>query len=393
MKVLMIGNGIAALSAAESFRKFDTEAEVLILSTDQYPTYYRLKLSHYLAKDGFTDEELYVKPESWYRDKGIAVRLNTTVKAVDFEGRAVTTAAGERIPYDRLLLATGAHPFVPPVTGADKQGVFTLRHLEDLKAIHHWLRDRQRVVVIGGGLLGLEAAHGLRELGRQVNVLEFFDYLLPRQLDAELSAVVQEQLEAEGLGFTLGTSCEEILGDEAVTGVRLKNGEILEADAVIFSAGVRPNTGLFAGTSLAVDRGIVVNDRMETNLPGVFAAGDAVQYQGTVFGLWTASNEQGKIAGANLAGEDLRYSAPQLVATLNIGQVKLFSAGDVSEPEMTATHRAEGAFHRIFIKGGRVTGAALTGDLSLMLKAKNLVLEKRAVDAGAENLFAALMGL
>lgn len=394
MKLLIIGNGIAALTAAENFRKSDEEAEILMLSEDAYLTYYRLKLSHYLGKETYTDEELYVKSPQWYAEKNIQVRLNTRVTGIDFDARRVTTADGAVLGYDRLLLATGASPFVPPVAGADKAGVFALRQLDDLKAIHRWLKDRRRVVVIGGGLLGLEAAHGLAEFGCSVNVLEFFNYLLPRQLDPELSAVVQKQLEAEGLSFTLGTGCDAILGDASVTGVRLANGVELEADAVIFSAGVRPNLGLFSGTKLAVERGVVVNDRMETNIPDVYAAGDVIQYGETVFGLWTASNEQGKIAGVNLAGGEQRYLAPQLVATLNIGEVKLFSAGDVSAPEAVATYRTEKGFHRLFIKGGKVAGAALTGDLSLMLKAKNLVLSGAAVDTpDAPHCFEQLFGL
>lgn len=393
MKLLIIGNGIAALSAAENFRKHDQDTEILMLSEDAYPTYYRIKLSHFLSKPDFNDEELIVKPEAWYEDRKIQVKLNTRVESIDFTNKEAVTTEGDRFGYDRLLLANGAHAFAPPLKGDDKAGVFTLRSLDDLKTIQSFLKGKERVIVIGGGLLGLEAAHSLVEQGKQVSVLEFFPYLLPRQLDQELSGVVQEMLEKEGLSFVLGTSCKEITGDQTVSGMLLENGQELKADAVILSIGIRPNTGIFKDSPLTVAKGVVVNERMQTNLPDVYAAGDIAEYQGTVFGLWTASNDQGKIAGTNLAGQDLIYAAPQLVATLNIGDVKLFSAGDVSEPESVITHRDEKAFHRLFVKGGRIVGAALIGDIGLMMKAKNLVLQKKEVPASAEegDLFKLLM--
>lgn len=393
MKLIIIGNGIAALAAAESFRKFDRESEVLILSGDAYPTYYRIKLSHYLGKPGFEDAELLVKDQAWFQEKQIEVRLGTWVSRIDFGEKQVILESGESLSYDSLLLANGASPFVPPVQGRDTTGVLSLRTLDDLKHIHGFLEGKTHVTVVGGGLLGLEAAHGLVVLGKRVTVLEFFPYLLPRQLDPELSAVVQKQLEREGIEFILGDSGEAILGTDTVTALQLKSGSEVLTDAVIFSAGVRPNLGLYEGTPLAIGKGVQVNERMQTNLPGVYAAGDIVEYQGTVFGLWTAANEQGKIAGHNLAGQELTYAAPQLVATLNIGEVKLFSAGDVSDPERVITYRDNNVFHRLFVKSGQVVGAALTGDISLMMKAKNLVLHKRQVpiDIDENELFMALM--
>lgn len=393
MKLLIIGNGIAALSAAENFRKHDMETEILMLSEDAYPTYYRIKLSHFLGKPDFKDEELMVKDAAWYAERKIDVKLNTRVERIDFTQKEALTAQGERYPYDRLLLANGSHPFVPPLKGVEKEGVFTLRSLDDLKTILRFLKDKKRVMVIGGGLLGLEAAHGLVEQGKTVTVMEFFSYLLPRQLDQELSAVVQAQLEKEGLTFVLGSSCSEITGDQAVRGIRLENGREIEADAVIISAGIRPNLEIFTDSPLTVAKGVVVNERMQTNLPEVYAAGDIAEYQGMVFGLWSASNDQGKIAGTNLAGQDMVYAAPQLVALLNIGGVKLFSAGDVADPESVITYRDEKAFHRLFVKGGRIAGAALTGDTSLMMKARTLVLQKKEVPASGTDgdLFEALM--
>lgn len=394
MRLLIIGNGIAAQSAAEGYRKLNETDEILILTDESHLTYQRIKLSHFLGKPDFQDEELLVKPLTWYEDRKIEVKLGTKVECIDFDHKKVATKDGEEISYDKLLLATGAHAFVPPIKGSEKKGVFTLRTIEDLKAILEYVKDKKRVVVIGGGLLGLEAAQGLIELGKEVSVLEFFPYLLPRQMDQEMSQIIQKQLEAEHIHFFLNKSCGEILGETEVTGVKFGDGEQVETDAIIISAGVRPNLNLFEGTSLEVNKGVVVNERMQTNLPDVYAAGDVAEYNGVVFGLWIAANEHGRIAGSNMAGKDMIYAAPQLVTTLTIGDVKMFSAGDISSPDSTLTWKDDKDFHRLYIKEGHVVGAVLTGDMAWMLKAKNLVNKKAAVPEleGSENeLFASLM--
>lgn len=394
MRVLIIGNGIAAQSAAEAYRKVNTTDEILIVSDEGHLTYQRIKLSHYLGKPDFEADELLVKPQSWYEEKGIEVKLNTKVTHLEFDERVAKTLNGEVIPYDKLLLATGAHAFYPPIKGVDKEGVFALRTIEDLKAILNYVSDKEHVLIIGGGLLGLEAAQGLVELGKKVTVLEFFPYLLPRQMDQEMSQLVQKQLEAEGINFLLGKNCKELLGQNQFTGIELSDGEVLEGDAILISAGVRPNIALYSDTLLRVNKGVIVNDKMETNLPNVYAAGDVAEYEGVIYGLWTAANEHGRIAGSNMAGKEMVYAAPQMVTSLNIGEVKMFSAGDVCEPESVITYRKNDSFHRLYVKQGHVVGAVLTGDLSLMLKAKNMAVKHKEVptfQGSEEDLFLHLM--
>ena len=382
MRLLIIGNGIAGLTAADNFRKNDPESEILLVGEEKSLTYYRTRLSHILAKDAFDENELLVKDADWYAQRRIRVLTDTRIARIDYGRREAIVSDGTTIGYDKLLLATGAHPFLPPITGRGQKGFFTLHGLDDLHAMREYLQGREHVVIIGGGLLGLEAAHSLVSMGKQVRVLEFFPYLLPRQLDTELSHVVEAQLREEGIAFSLGRSCQAILGDGAITGIRLDNGEEIPADAVLCSTGVRPDLTLCQGGPLAVNKGIVVDDHMRTSLPDVYAAGDVAEHNGVVFGLWTAALDHGKIAGTNLAGGDVRYASPLLVATLNLGQVRLFSAGSVAEPDSGVTYREGKAFHRLYVKAGRVAGAVLTGDMGLMGKARNLVQQQAGVPAG-----------
>ena len=404
MKLVIIGTGIAALSAAEAFRKLDTESDVLMLGSDRHLPYFRIKLSHLLSKPDVTIDEVLVKKEDWYREQRITLRTNASVAHIDFETRNVRLVSGEHISYDRLLLATGATPFVPPVPGADKPGVFTLRTFDDLRTIQDTLRNKRRVLVVGGGLLGLEAAYGLMGLGREVHVLEAFPYLLPRQLDPYTSESIRSQLVEMGMCFTLGIPCERIestrasggpgediteesvneesaneesANEESVTGMRLKDGSFIEADAILFSAGVRPDTILATGSSLRVNRGIVVDTSMRTNLPDVFAAGDVAEVEGMLYGLWAPALEQGKVAGINLAGGTATYAPTQMAATLSIGRVKLFSAGEIQDADTTISHEEDPQLHRLYVKEGKVAGAVLTGDLSLSMKAKALVLQRK----------------
>lgn len=382
MRLLIIGNGIAGLTAADNYRKNDPDADILLVGEEKSLTYWRTRLSHLLGKPDFQENELLVKDAAWYAERRIDVRTETRIVGIDFEKHEAHAESGDTIPYDKLLLATGAHPFVPPIAGGDQKGFFTLHGIEDLRRVLAYLKDREHVVVIGGGLLGLEAAHGLVALGKTVRVLEFFPYLLPRQLDMELSRTVETQLVAEGITFSLGRSCQLLLGEGAVSGIRLDNGEEIPADAVLCSTGVRPDLTLYRGSPLAINKGIVVDDHMRTNLPDVFAAGDIAEYNGVVFGLWSAALEHGKIAGTNLAGGDMRYATPLMVSTLNLGNVKLFSAGTVADPDSVVSFREGNAFHRLFVKDGRVAGAVLTGDMGLMAKARNLVVQKAEVPAG-----------
>ncbi len=235
-KYLIIGNGIAGLSAAKEIRKNDIEGSITMVSSEPYLTYYRVRLTEYLYKE-YNDEEILVNKEDWYEENNIEVLLSKIVEELDTNNNKIKLDDGTEIEYEKLLIATGSRPFIPPVAGKFKKGVLALRTLRDLEYINDYFSTKENITVIGGGLLGLEAAWSLKQLGKKVNIVEFAPYLLPRQLDEELSRKLEEKLINEGFNLYLNAAAEEILGENVANGIKLNNGTEFETDAVLFSVG------------------------------------------------------------------------------------------------------------------------------------------------------------
>lgn len=371
-KYVIVGNGIAGLSAAKEIRNSDKESSITIISSEEYLTYYRVKLSHYISKI-FDDNELLVNKESWYDENNIEVILNKIVEKIDLDNKQVKLDDGKVVDYDKLLLANGSRPFVPPIAGKFKEGVFALRTLKDLKYIKKYFSSCEDITVIGGGLLGLEAAWAIKELGKKVNVVEFFPYLLPRQLDKELADIVSQKLRDSGLNLYFDTAAEEILGEAKAEGLRFKDNSEMKTDAVLFSAGIRPNIDLVRETAIDFDKGVKVDSYLRTNMEGIYAAGDIAEVNGVVLGLWTAANEQGKIAGANMVGANREYKLPEPFTTLNIGDISLFSVGNIKDFSTVLKFDEEDTHFRLFITGNKLTGGILLGDLSKMSSVRKAV--------------------
>lgn len=380
-KYLIIGNGMAGLAAVREIRKNDKENSITMVTSEPSLTYYRTKLTEYLAKD-FKDEDLLVSKEDWYKDNNINVILSKIVEDVDVEGNKVKLDDGKEIEYEKLLLATGSRPFVPPITGKFKEGVFALRTLKDVNYIQEYLKDCEEVTVIGGGLLGLEAAWSLKELGKKVTIVEFAPYLLPRQLDEEISKRLTEKLTEEGFTIYLDSQAEEILGEGKADGIKLKGGSEFKTDAILVSSGVRSNLDLVRETSIEFDKGIIVDEKMKTNIDNIYAAGDVAEVNGMVVALWTASNEQGRVAGGNMANKDLEYVHPKIFANLQIGSIKLFSAGDINDFDSVYEYKEEEnqIHHKIFVKDNKIQGIILFGDIKDMNDSRNAVVSKMNID-------------
>ena len=360
---VIIGNGVAGTTAAENIRKMDNEGKITIVTEEDLPFYYRIRLNEYISGD-IDEQDLIAKEDQWYRDRNIDLRLMTRIRGTERQEKFIITENKERLVYDRLLIATGSHSFIPPIKGSDKKGVFALRTIKDARSISAYARESEDVVLIGGGLLGLEAGNALRKLGKRVTVVEFFPRLLPRQLDVGGAKRLQKIMERMGFSFRLGAKTQEITGDDNANGVVLEGGETLHAEMVIISAGVRPNIEMAESLGLDNDKGIKVDERLQTNQPDIYAAGDVAEFRGMPYGIWPAAMEQGKIAGVNMAGGSEVYKGTTMANTLKVVGIDLASAGNIDaedelEPRITTDEKA---YKKIVIENNRIIGCIMLGE-------------------------------
>lgn len=357
---VLVGGGIAALSAVQAIRQRNRTARIVMLTEENEKPYYRPVLSDYLSED-IPDESFYIKQSSWYEEERIEIRTNCRVSAIDTKNRELSLENGEKLAYDKLILATGARSNVPPFKGVDKQGVYTLRNFADANLLKKAISQARKAVVIGGGVLGLEAVWEMLSSGLEVSVVEFADRIMPRQLDESSSQRYQKLMENQGVKLYLGLGTEEILGEDKATAARLSDGQILEADLVLLSTGVRPNIELAAESGIEVDKGIVVDSGMRTAVSGIYAAGDAAQIEDKLIGIWPVAVEMGKVAGANAAGDWLEYKQPVLSTSLIAFDRELFSVGDVNLPveetRITEVYDPlEDFYKKSFMKDGVLVG-------------------------------------
>ncbi len=377
MEIIIIGNGIAGLSAVEEIRRENQEINIHMITSEKYYTYYRTQLSNYLAKD-FKTEDIYIHPKNWYRENNIKVYLNKEVKSIDRTKKIVYFNNSESLQYDKLLLANGARSFIPPVVGKDNEGVFALRDLDDLKSIQEYGKKAEKGIVIGGGLLGLEAANSLKNLEMNITVIEFFDRLLPRQLDQEGSIMLKKIVEDQGIKVILGAQVEKILGEQKVEGIQIKDGQKVETSFVLFSTGVRSNIQLAKELDLEIDKAIIVDEYMQTSERDIYAAGDVCQFNNKFFGIWPIAMEQGKVAGANMIGKKRTYKEITPSNMLNVMGTKVFSTGDIGAGEgeydiLKVKDERKNIYKKFFFRDRKLVGAILMNDIAMAGKLKNLL--------------------
>jgi nitrite reductase (NADH) large subunit len=394
LRYVIVGNGVAGVTAAQSIVRADPAAEVHIFSAEPYPYYQRPRLWEFLAGE-IEQQTLYFRPLEWYAAQGIQVHLGTRVTALDPAEHRLTLAdrgSTKFVVYDRLLLATGAQPFVPPFAGADKDGVFTLRTLDDARAMKAYAGEVLGVVVIGCGLLGLETARALLSLGLDVSLIESAPHLLPRQLDAEGAQVLQARLEAMGLHFLTDAATETILGNGRVTGVRLKDGRVVEGEMVLISTGIRSRVGLGREAGLEVNRGLIVDEQLRTSAADVYAAGDVAECEGVVYGIIPAAIEQAQVAAANMVADgSATYSGTVPATTLKIVGIDLTSLGEATATgdEWVVLRQmgpATGVYRRLAMRDGKIVGAILLGDTRNVRPLKQLIAMGHDVSAYSDRL-------
>ena len=385
MKIIIIGNGLAGTLAAKTVRELDPEAGIDIFGQEKYAYYPRPNLIEFLA-GRLPYEKLFAFPEGWSDRQRIGLHFGERVARIRAGERTIETGSGGTFPYDALLLASGARAAVPAITGSGLKGVFVLRTLDDALAILDHLRTHTRVAVLGGGLLGLEIARAIRGRGAEVSVVEFFDRLLPRQLDPAAAGILKRQIEITGISVRLGAIGREFLGAGEVRGIRFESGEEVEADLVVIAAGVKPELTLAVDAGLAVGLGVVVDDRLRTSRPEIFAAGDVAEHRGRVYGIIPASFEQARAAAHNMLRLDMPYAGTVPSNTLKVAGLYVTSTGEVN-PEglgyevLVRSLPEDGLYKKLVLKEGRLVGAIWMGTKKGASEVGRLVALKKNVES------------
>ena len=378
----IIGGGAAGLNAAKAIRERDKTGSIYMLSNEAYPAYNRPMLTKSLVA-GLDAEQIAVQEASWYEENNVCLLLGKNVVSIDTEKKEIHTDDGAKFKYTKLIYALGSECFIPPIQGADQPEVIAIRRLSDTQKVTELLSQTKEAVVIGGGVLGLEAAWELKKARCKVTVLELAPRLMGRQLDEGAGEMIKAVSEAQGITIHTGVQIEAIEGDGHVTGVRLGDGRVFPAQLVIVSCGVRANVAVAKAAGIETDRAVVVNSRMETSAADVYACGDCAQYQGINYAIWPQAVEEGKTAGANAAGETLEYTGVPAALTFHGMNTALFAIGDNgSHPDLVYRtvefkDMARKQYEKYYFRNNRLCGAILIGDVSRMGEMTEAV-EKRA---------------
>lgn len=364
--LVIIGNGMAAARLCEELaQRALGRYAIAVIGEEPRLAYNRVLLSSVLAGD-IPASETALRPASWWRDRGVTLRYGVAATAVDVADRSVTLANGKALSFAKLVFATGSRPMRVPVDGAELRGVLTFRDMTDVTSISHAARPGARVVVIGGGLLGIEAAYGLTKTGSAVTLVHLMDRLMERQLDARAAAMLKRVVEEKGIEVLLEAATMRFLGDGHVEAVELKDGRVLAADMVVVAVGIQPNVDIAAAAGLDVNRGIVVDDHLATSVAGVFAIGECAEHRGICYGLVEPANEQARILAERLAGRDVGYSGSVNATNLKVSGVHVFSAGDylgaAGTESIVLADPGLGTYRKLVIADDRLLGSVLFGD-------------------------------
>ena len=403
-KLVLIGNGMAGMRALEELFKHNTSDEkgsdqydITVIGAEPHPNYNRIMLSPVLAGEQ-TIDDIILNSLEWYEENDIELVTGDAAAEISRVKKSVITESGKEFPYDRLLIATGSNPFIIPIPGADKEGVLGFRDIHDVDTMVQASKDYNKAVVIGGGLLGLEAANGLMKQGMDVMVVHLLDSLMERQLDKPASALLKASLEKRGMTFMMEASTAEIIGDKRVSGLRFTDGTIVAAELVVMAVGIRPNFELAQKAGIHCERGIVVNDTMQTFDPTIYAVGECVQHRNECYGLVAPLFEQAKVAANHLARVgSTRYIGSMTSTKLKVTGIDLFSAGEFNEEEgdevLQMQDVASGVYKKLVLKDNVIKGAVMFGDtmdgtwyFSLMRDATNVADFRKTILFGQHDL-------
>lgn len=366
-RYVVIGNGVAGATAVDQIRAVDSTAKITVFTKENHSFYYRPRLPEFLAGE-MELKKFTMRSLDDYKGWGVDLRLHESVEHIDPVQRLVQGDKNGEAGYDALLLAMGAEANMPPIKGSHKKGVFTLRTVDDALRIKQASQHCREAILVGGGLLGLEAGHALVKLGLKVKVVEFFDRLMPRQMDQAGADILQAMLEKMGFSFYLGARSKQILGEISAQGLELEDGRSLEGNLVLCSAGICPNLNLarqLADTAgLRIDKGIVVDEHMFTGIKGIWAAGDVAEFKGMPGGIWPSAMAQGRIAGRNMAGENDVYEPKAPSTSLKVAGIKLTSAGDIDADNkcFSVVCKDDDYYRKIVLDNQVIRGFIFLGD-------------------------------
>jgi nitrite reductase (NADH) large subunit len=381
--LVIVGNGMAAARLVDELAKTTLgRFAVAVVGDEPRLAYNRVLLSSVLAGET-ASHDIELRPAAWWRDRGVTLKYGCVATEIDIGRRELKIDGDESVEFSRLVLATGSTPLRLNLPGADLLGVHTFRDTRDVDLLLALAARKRPVVVIGGGLLGLEAAYGLAKAGTPVTLLHLMDRLMERQLDAPAAALLKSLVERKGIQVLLNASTARIHGATRVEGVELADGRRIEADAVIIAAGIRPNVGLAKDAGIAVGRGVVVDDHLQTSVPQIFALGECAEHRGICYGLVEPAYEQARVLAQHLAGKAAAYQGSVVATNLKVSGVSLFSAGDFvgtegSEAILLSDVR-RGTYKKLVIADGRLIGAVLIGDVGDALWYLDLIRTRKPV--------------
>ncbi|GMQ62837.1 FAD-dependent oxidoreductase [Vallitalea maricola] len=368
-KIVVIGNNAAGISAVEAMRKRNTNAEIIVIDKDPNYAYYRPSLSDYIS-DNHDEEYFYLHKKEWYNENNINLKLGTAAIKIDSSNNQIILDNEEIVSYEKLIIANGSHNFVPQLPGINKKGVFSIKTLSDADKVKAYAKDCNKAAIIGGGLLGLEAAWELKKLGLDVTVIEVADRLLPKQLDEESSKILENGIKKTGINIHKSATADAILGEEEVTGIQLNNEMTIEADMVIVSIGVRANTKLAQEAGININKGIIVDEYMRTNIENIYGAGDVTEFDGINYYIWQQAIEQGEVAGANAVGDTLTYKNIIPNNVFNAMNMNIFSTGDLGSKKDLSYNSVnqqdidKEIYKKLYFTGKKFTGGILMGDIT-----------------------------
>ncbi len=371
MSYVIIGNSVAAIGAIEAIRKVDKEINITVISDEPYLVYSRPLISEFLA--GQVKEEMMgYRDTGFYEKNGVTTKLGKRVVAIDSAKKSVKLDDGEEVAYGKLLIATGGTPFIPPMKGLGKERIFTFIKMDDAKQIDALVPEMDHVVIIGAGLIGLKAAESLHHRGVEVTVVELANRVMAAVLDVDAGGIVQSALEKAGIDIVTENTVDEILGGKAANGVRLKDGREIRCDAVIVAIGIVPNAVFAKESGVEVNRGIVTDKHMMTNLPDIYAAGDVTEGPDYLNGgnrvipIWPNAYVQGKIAGFNMAGVEREFTGGLAMNSIELFGVPVITAGlsNIDSDDLEVLTKIEnGNYRKIVLRGSTIVGAVFVGKI------------------------------